>query len=107
MGEELRLFGAPMKIPDRAGPRGWYKSKGGRPIFWTGIKHPENATGLCYLLQVQRHGPNGSLRKIAAAKYYLWSLPIRVFTRGGQIEVPAEIDGLPTAEAVKVAESGR
>ena len=95
-----------MKIPDRAGPRGWYKSKNGRPIFWTGIKHPENATGLCYILQVQRHGTAGSLRKIVAAKYYLWSVSIRVLTRGGQIEVPAEIDGLPTADAVRAAEGG-
>mgnify|MGYP000875082558 FL=1 len=95
-----------MKTPPRAGPRGWYKSGNGRPVFWTGIKHPENATGLCYILQVQRHGTAGSLRKIVAAKYYLWSVSIRVLTRGGQIEVPAEIDGLPTADAVKAAERG-
>ena len=93
-----------MVTPPRAGPRGWYNSGNGRPVFWTGIKHPENATGLCYILQVQRHGTAGSLRKIVAAKYYLWAPTIRALTSGAPIDVPAEIEGLPTAEAVKVAE---
>lgn len=96
-----------MPIPDRAGPRGWYRTQQDRPFFWTGKIHPTRSQGLCYLLQIQRHGPNGSERKIVAAKHWIDAATVRRMTSGKQ-DIPFNfIDGLPTAEAVKVAEDAR
>ena len=94
-------------IPARAGPRGWYQCQNCRPFFWTGKLHPEKPQGLIRKLQIQRFGKNGEERKFIATFEYIHAPLLRAMTAGERIVVPAEIDGLPTAEAVKAAEDAR
>jgi hypothetical protein len=90
------------KFPDppRAGPRGWYQSKAGAWWLWTG-KISDNTQGLCIRLTTRAlsNGP-----KVLTEKHWFNPRVIRALTSTGVKSAPDNINGLPTAEAVKVAE---
>ena len=96
----------PTQNPDFTNLRGWYADGRGWYIFWTG-RLPVIAGGgrrshLCFKLQYVKKPWMSA--EIQAVKCWKGTQGMKKMTAGGWVRPPETIYGLPTAEAVKVAE---